>query len=196
MDAAAEDPHRRGDDRALRARMFSAVLDQGGAEFLDPQADLARAELAAWFSLTERDLDPELPPEIVSTGLRYLIVPVRSGALSLARIAPPDPETRLSGLGAQFAYLLDTVGLEGRHWNNDGLVEDVATGSAAGCVAAYLRRHDRLGDGQAATLRQGQFTGRPSQITIRAHGAGTRIGSVEVGGDVVLVGTGCLDRLP
>jgi trans-2,3-dihydro-3-hydroxyanthranilate isomerase len=175
---------------------FSAVLDQGGAEFVDLQAGVARAELAAWFSLTERDLDPVLPPEIVSTGLRYLIVPVGSGALSLARIAAPDLEARLGGLGAQFAYLLDTAGLEGRHWNNDGLVEDVATGSAAGCVAAYLRRHDRLGDGQTATLHQGQFTGRPSQITIRAHGAGTSVGSVEVGGDVVLVGTGHLDRLP
>jgi len=175
---------------------FSAVLDQGGAEFLDARPDVTRAELAAWFSLTERDLDPVLPPEIVSTGLRYLIVPVRSGALFLARITPPDLEARLAGLGAQFAYLLDTVGLEGRHWNNDGLVEDVATGSAAGCVAAYLRRHDRLGDGQTAILHQGQFTGRPSQITIRAHGAGTNVGSVEVGGDVVLVGTGHLDRLP
>jgi PhzF family phenazine biosynthesis protein len=176
--------------------LFSAVLGQGAAEFPDPQADVAPAELAAWFSLAERDLDPALPAEIVSTGLRYLIVPVRSGALSLARIRPPDLAAKLSGLGAQFAYLLDAKGIEGRHWNNDGLVEDVATGSAAGCVAAYLRRHDRLGDGQTAILHQGQFTGRPSQITIRAHGAGTSIGSVEVGGDVVLVGTGHLDRLP
>jgi predicted PhzF superfamily epimerase YddE/YHI9 len=72
----------------------------------------------------------------------------------------------------------------------------VATGSAAGCVAAYLCRHDRLGDGEAAILRQGRFLGRASEMTIRAHGVGTAISSVEVGGDVVLIGTGTLLRLP
>jgi trans-2,3-dihydro-3-hydroxyanthranilate isomerase len=176
--------------------LFSAVLDQGAAEFYGGAALVPRAELAGWFSLAEDDLDAGLPPGVVSTGLRYLIVPVRSGVLARARTATSELAARLSGLGAQFAYLLDAAGMEGRHWNNDGLAEDVATGSAAGCVAAYLRRHDRLGDGQAAILHQGRFTGRPSQITIRAHGAGPGTGSVEVGGDVVVVGTGHLDRLP
>jgi trans-2,3-dihydro-3-hydroxyanthranilate isomerase len=174
---------------------LSAVLDQGAAEFCEGPPP-PRAELAGWFSLAEDDIDAELPPGVVSTGLRYLIVPVRCGALSRARIATSELAARLGGLGAQFAYLLDAATMEGRHWNNDGVVEDVATGSAAGCIAAYLRRHDRLGDGQAAILHQGRFTGRPSQITIRAHGAGSSIGSVEVGGDVAFVGTGRLDRLP
>lgn len=175
---------------------LSAVLDQGTAEFFDEPAMVPRAELSGWFSLAENDIDAELPPAVVSTGLRYLIVPVRPGVLHRARIATSELAVRLSRLGAQFAYLLDAVGMEGRHWNNDGLVEDVATGSAAGCVAAYLRRHDRIGDGDAAILHQGRFTGRPSQITIRAQGAGSSIRSVEVGGDVVFVGTGHLDRLP
>jgi PhzF family phenazine biosynthesis protein len=116
--------------------------------------------------------------------------------LARARIAPPGLDGGLAELGAQFAYLLDVAASEGRHWNNDGLVEDVATGSGAGCVAAYLRRHDRLADGAATTLHQGRFTGRPSEMTIRAHGEGTNIHSVEVGGEVVLVGQGCLDALP
>jgi trans-2,3-dihydro-3-hydroxyanthranilate isomerase len=178
------------------AGWFSAVLDQGAAEFLGEPTGATPDELAAWFSLDERDLDAALAPEVVSTGLRYLILPVRAGALDRARIAVPDLEARLATLGAQFAYLLDAAALEGRHWNNDGLVEDVATGSAAGCVAAYLRRHERLGDARTAILRQGRFLGRPSEITIRAHGTGTAVSSVEVGGDVVLVGTGTLARLP
>lgn len=176
---------------------YSAVLDQGSAEFLSEAAGIAVPQDAAeWFGLYDKDLDPELPPQVVSTGLRYLILPVRPGALDRARIVVPDLESRLEALGAQFAYLLDTAAMEGRHWNNDGLSEDVATGSAAGCVAAYLRRHDRLGDGETATLRQGRFLGRPSTITLRAHGAGTGVTSVEVGGDVVFVGTGTLDRIP
>ena len=171
---------------------YAAVLDQGPAEFLDtPRPD----GLAAWFGLDAADLDPELPPAVVSTGLRYLVVPVRPGALAGAGITA-DVGARLAGLGAQFAYLLDAAGMEGRHWTNDGRVEDVATGSAAGCVAAYLRRHRRIGDGEDVLLHQGRFTGRPSRMHSRAHGAGSDIRSVEVGGEVVLVGSGELNRLP
>jgi trans-2,3-dihydro-3-hydroxyanthranilate isomerase len=171
---------------------YAGVLDQGPASFLgrvDP------TQVASWFSMSPDDLDPALPPEVVSTGLRYLVLPVRGDALARARIAS-DLESRMAGIGAQFAYLLDAAALEGRHWNNDGVVEDVATGSGAGCAAAYLRRHGRMGDGEPATLRQGRFTGRPSEMTVIAHGAGEAIRSVEVAGDVVLVAEGRLLELP
>jgi trans-2,3-dihydro-3-hydroxyanthranilate isomerase len=175
---------------------YEAVLDQGAAEFLaTPPREMAE-EIASWFSLSTADLDPELTSEVVSTGLRYLVLPVRSEALAKARISRTDLDAKLGGLGAQFAYLLDARTLEARHWNNDGIVEDVATGSGAGCAAAYLRCHGLIPDGEAATLRQGRFTGRPSEIILRAHGAGTDIRSVEVGGDVALVGEGRLDVLP
>lgn len=171
---------------------YASMLDQGPPAFLgrpDP------AGIAAWFSLRPDDLDPDLPPEVVSTGLRYLVLPVRGAALSRARVAA-DLGTPLARVGAQFAYLLDAERMEGRHWNNDGVVEDVATGSGAGCAAAYLRRHGRIGDGEAATLHQGRFTGRPSEMTITAHGQEEDIRSVEVGGDVDLVGEGRLLELP
>ncbi|MER5346436.1 PhzF family phenazine biosynthesis protein [Streptomyces mirabilis] len=171
---------------------YASVLDQGPPVFLGrPEVE----NLASWFSLGEEDLDTDLRPEIVSTGLRYLIVPVREGALARARIAF-DIAQSLDRLGAQFAYLLDAGGLEGRHWNNDGVVEDVATGSAAGCVAAYLRRHGRIGDGSRRMLRQGRFCGRPSEMTISAYGEGEDITSVRVGGEVAVVAQGHLEGLP
>ncbi|WP_432033349.1 PhzF family phenazine biosynthesis protein [Streptomyces antibioticus] len=175
-----------------RQGRYGSVLDQGQAVFLE-QPEIA--DLASWFSLEDRDLDADLPPQVVSTGLRYLIVPVRGGALERARITR-DLTAPLSAVGAQFAYLLDADALEGRHWNNDGIVEDVATGSAAGCVAGYLRRHERLDDGCPTTLRQGRFTGRPSEMTISAHGRATHIESVAVGGDVAFVAEGELTELP
>ncbi|MFI5689105.1 PhzF family phenazine biosynthesis protein [Streptomyces sp. NPDC051636] len=171
---------------------YASVLDQGPASFLGrPDTQ----NVASWFSLDTDDLDPDLPAEVVSTGLRYLVLPVRSGALERARIAL-DLDAPLAGLGAQFAYLLDATALEGRHWNNDGIVEDVATGSGAGCAAAYLRRHHRIGDGETAVLRQGRFTGRPSEMTISADGQGEDIRSVKVGGEVAFVAEGRLQELP
>lgn len=47
----------------------------------------------------------------------------------------------LAEIGAKFAYILQVSQLEGRTWDNDGRVEDIATGSAAGPVGAYLIRH-------------------------------------------------------
>ena len=75
---------------------------------------------------------------MVSTGLPYLIVPVRAEELAAAEIRVPDFEALLAECGAKFVYVLDPVALEGRTWDNAGRVEDVATGSAAGPAAAYL----------------------------------------------------------
>jgi PhzF family phenazine biosynthesis protein len=178
--------------RRRAADRYTSTLDQGPAEFLGrPRI----AGLASWFSLDPADLDPDLPPEVLSTGLRYLVVPVRGDALERARIRR-DLTTPLAAVGAQFAYLLDAAALEGRHWNNDGVLEDVATGSGAGCAAAYLRRYGRIRNGETVTLHQGRFTGRPSQMAISAHGEGQDIHSVTVGGDVAFVAEGILAELP
>jgi trans-2,3-dihydro-3-hydroxyanthranilate isomerase len=175
---------------------LSAVMDQGRPELTVPAAPLERQLIAESVGLAAADLDPELPPQIVSTGLRYLIVPVRPGALARARIAEPDFGGFLAGLGAQFAYVLDAAAMEGRHWNNDGVLEDVATGSAAGCVAAYLLRHQRIRDSVPTPLAQGRFTGRPSRITVTAYGTPDDISRVTVGGAVTVLGTGTLRTLP
>jgi trans-2,3-dihydro-3-hydroxyanthranilate isomerase len=165
------------------------------AHFLGEPSGIPRAQVASWFSLTIGDLDTRLPLEVVSTGLRYLIVPIRNGALARAHISHRELEVALADIGADYAYLLDAEAGEGRHWNNDGVVEDAATGSAAGCVAAYLHRHGRLGDDEDADLRQGRFIGRPSRISISARSADGGV-RVRVGGEVVLVGSGRLDVLP
>ena len=174
---------------------FYAVLPDVQAHFLGEPVGVSRTQVASWFSLVIGDLDTRLPLEVVSTGLRYLIVPLRKGALARARISHRELDVALAEVGAEYAYLLDTEAGEGRHWNNDGVVEDAATGSAAGCVAAYLHRHGRLTDDQDTELRQGRFINRPSRISISARSAdgGTR---VRVGGEVVLVGSGRLGVLP
>ena len=85
-----------------------------------------------------------LPPEVVSTGLRYLILPVRGRALERARIARPDLEARLAALGAQFAYLFEATDLEGSlsghaALDNDFLREE-AFGDAPDVTATPVAR--------------------------------------------------------
>ena len=114
----------------------------------------------------QHDLAADLPMEVVSTGLRYLIVPVRPGALARARITQ-DITGLLHGANAQFAVLLDESAVEVRHWNNDGIIEDVATGSAAGTIGAYRLRHGMVCGGDTFILQPGPIH-RPPKRTARA----------------------------
>jgi len=172
---------------------FFGLLDQGTPEFLGTIDE--RQEVAQAFNLELSDLHADMPLEIVSTGLRYLIVPVLPGALERARIAY-DLTEMLRRLGSQFAVLLDESKLEVRHWNNDGVIEDIATGSAAGTVGAYRLRHGLTRAGETFVLNQGRFVGRPSQLRVRPEGTSAEVSTVNVGGHVSLVGHGQLDVLP
>jgi predicted PhzF superfamily epimerase YddE/YHI9 len=133
---------------------------------------------------------------VVSTGLRYLVIPVSAPALTRAAVTATDFADHLAAVGAQFAYLLDPDGPEGRHWTNDGRTEDVATGSAAGTAGAYLARADRAVLNQPFTLHQGRFTGRPSQIEVEPRGSAAGITRILVGGWVAPVAKGTLRSLP
>jgi trans-2,3-dihydro-3-hydroxyanthranilate isomerase len=175
---------------------FSATLDQGTPEYGPSVTGAAAAPILDGIGLRAADLVPGLDPAVVSTGLRYLMIPVSAPALARAAITATGFAGRLEAVGAQFAYLLDPDSLEGRHWSNDGRTEDIATGSAAGTVGAYLARAGRAMLNQPFTLHQGRFTGRPSQIQVEPRGSAGEITQVLVGGRVALVAKGTLRSLP
>jgi PhzF family phenazine biosynthesis protein len=172
---------------------FDALMDQGRPSFGNMVEE--RSRVASAFSLSVDDLRPELPLEVVSTGLAYLVVPVRGEALPRAHIHT-DITPMLARYGAQFAVLLDESAVEVRHWNNDGLLEDVATGSAAGTIGAYRLKHGLVNAAQEFRIRQGQFAGRPSELRVVAHGTQAQVDAVSVGGPIVVLGRGRLERLP
>ncbi|HEV8190164.1 MAG TPA: PhzF family phenazine biosynthesis protein [Ktedonobacterales bacterium] len=172
---------------------YFGLLDQGAPEFFGTVSE--RELWARAFNLDPGDLHATLPLEVVSTGLRYLIVPVKPGALERAR-SSTDITEMAHGVNAQFAVLLDNAALEVRHWNNDGLLEDVATGSAAGTIGAYRLRHGLARAGETFTLHQGRFMGRPSTLRVQPEGTPETIHTVKVGGDVVVIGHGMLEVRP
>lgn len=166
---------------------YFGLLDQGPAHFLGEVP--ACEEIAAAFDLTLADLAPNLPLAVVSTGLRYLIVPLRPQVLPRARIKA-DITGLLAARKAQFAVLFNEGEHEIRHWNNDGIIEDIATGSAAGTIGAYCLRYCGAQSGRAFTLNQGRFAGRPSELVVEPHGTAANVTSVKVGGSVAIVGNG------
>jgi len=175
---------------------FRGTLDQGRPVFGRSVAGAGMAPILDGLGLTGDDLVPGLDPAVVSTGLRYLVIPVTAAALARFAITAADFASRLAAVGAQYSYLLDPGAMEGRHWTNDGAVEDVATGSAAGTVGAYLARAGRAALNQPFVLRQGRFTGRPSELLVEPRGSNGEVDTVLVGGHVAMVAAGTLRSLP
>ena len=60
--------------------------------------------------------------------------------------------------------------------------EDPATGSAAGCVAAYFVQQGWVKPGERISIEQGAEVGRPSELFISAEKAANKITNVRVGG--------------
>ncbi|HEV2754121.1 MAG TPA: PhzF family phenazine biosynthesis protein, partial [Solirubrobacteraceae bacterium] len=149
---------------------------------LDPAPLLGAAGLA-------RDAaHPRLPWQIVSAGTPYVIAPLRDGA-ALARLAPDATRLR-EGLGDAFALYLCAVDPAGATAHARALtldhagavLEDPATGSAAGPLLAHLHAHTGVHE---LTVTQGIEVGRPSELRCALEGE-----RVRVGGDVVIVAQG------
>jgi trans-2,3-dihydro-3-hydroxyanthranilate isomerase len=85
---------------------------------------------------------------------------------------------------------------DGQRWKtrmfapNHGVVEDAATGSAAGPLAVHLARHGRIAFGEQIEIKQGTEISRPSTLYAAAHGSADEIQRVVVGGSAVTVARG------
>jgi len=169
------------DGRTARAEML-----QEPATF-HAMADPERVARVA--GLEEADLDPELRPQFVATGVPQLVVPV-ANVRALERAAARDAG-ELAGLiasGNGVVVYLAVVGEDGRgrarafFAEGPHVVEDPATGSAVGPLCAYLERYAGI---DAITIEQGEEAGRPSRLDARVEDD-----RVRVGGQAVVVMTG------
>ncbi|MBF6355867.1 PhzF family phenazine biosynthesis protein [Nocardia higoensis] len=73
-----------------------------------------------------------------------------------------------------------------------GVVEDAATGSAAGPLAIHLARHGLAGWEQDIEIEQGIELGRPSLMRAIAWGGGEQVSAVNVSGHGVIIARGTL----
>lgn len=152
------------------------------------------ATLAHMLGLNPADIDTRFPIEEVSTGFPTLVVPVKN--LDALKRAGINREAYFALVRDAWAKLIlvfsrDTYA-PGQHLSVRvfadfyGVAEDAATGSANGCLAAYLSRHQVLGTAAVEVLAgQGYEMGRPSTLALRANGS-----EVLVGGSVVDVAEG------
>ena len=154
-----------------------------------------RDALAAALNLSAEDLEPELPAQVVSTGMAFCIVPLRSLEVAARlQISPPAARAYLDRIGAKFFYCITRAHTNsGADWHarmqfDSG--EDPATGSASGCTIAYLVRHGAVASGQPIVIEQGIEMLRPSRIHVSATIENGIVTKVFVGGRTIPVASG------
>ncbi len=148
--------------------------------------------IATLHNLSTDDIADDGPIQTVSTGLPFTIVALkRLDTLTSLRIDAQKMNAYMArqepGFNGFYYVTRDTadsnVAIRARCLYVGG--EDAATGSAAGCLAAWLVRHGIAAPDQTQHIRQGVEMRRTSDIFVRASRAGEQIVDVRVGGYAV-----------
>ncbi|MGB8643630.1 MAG: PhzF family phenazine biosynthesis protein, partial [Anaerolineae bacterium] len=156
--------------------------------------------IARTLRIAPDEIDARFPMQVVSTGVPFLIVPLKT--LSAVKRAKPDWDTFVELTRGKLPRSILVVAPETYHPENQlnvrvfvnevGVPEDPATGSGNGCLAGYLVKHRYFGqDAIDVRVEQGYEIMRPSLLLLRAQ---EKEGSIEVnvGGRVVMVAQGRL----
>jgi trans-2,3-dihydro-3-hydroxyanthranilate isomerase len=157
------------------------------------------ARLAAVLNLDETDFDRNHPIQEVSTGLPFIIVPlktldaVRRAKINMDRLLELAKEVQAGILVFCPETFKEENNLNVRVFADlFGVPEDPATGSANGCLAGYLSHHCYFGtDRVDVRVEQGYEVRRPSLLLLKAESKEAKI-DVYVGGKVFLVASGKL----
>jgi trans-2,3-dihydro-3-hydroxyanthranilate isomerase len=143
--------------------------------------------------LNPSEIADEWPIQTISTGLPFAIVPINK--LSTLQSLHLDLSKVYKYLDRQnpkcdFYYVCrDTqnreIGLRARCILPTG--EDPATGSAAGCTAAWMVRYGIAQPEEIVHIEQGVEIKRLSHLFVRVAKVGDRITNVRVGGHAVQI---------
>jgi len=154
--------------------------------------------LAPILGLDAQDIKARYPIQEVSTGVPFLIVPLKT--LAATKRITVDRSKFLEFVKETEAKSILVFSSETYSPENQlnvrvfveyfGVPEDPATGSGNGCLAAYLSKHKYFGAGDLDTrAEQGMEIGRPSLLYLKAKPSGSSI-EVKVGGRVQPVANG------
>ena len=165
------------------------------------------SELAAMVGLDESDIGGSGPggsaliPEMVSCGLEYFVIPVKTlDAVWRSRLDTARWQRMLADAWAHHVYLVCMEG-EGpgvdvhvrMYAPGSGVTEDPATGSAAAALAGYLSAADGRDEASLRwTVEQGIEMGRPSLLYVEAERTAGATSAVRVGGSAVPVSRGVM----
>ena len=180
-----------------KGEVGGVIMDQDKPKFGDTIRDVD--DIAKALGIEKQSITSSFSlPQAVSTGIPILMVPLNTRntlsdcALDIVTARKICEQHDVVGL---YAFTRDaTVDTEMAFVSTRGffpevgVMEDAATGSAAGCLGAYLAHNGILTGKQtvAFQIEQGADMGRPSRIGVEITFADGNIERVRVGGSAVI----------
>ncbi|NHK31499.1 MAG: PhzF family phenazine biosynthesis protein [Asgard group archaeon] len=172
---------------------------QNKPEFVDKFTD--KSKIAEILGIKQEDILDEYPMQAVSTGFPFLIVPLKS--LEVIKSISLDVQNQLSILESFCTQQLLVFTKETEHDDSHahvrmfapavGVIEDPATGSAAGPLGAYLEHYkviDKQKPGKVYYLEQGFEIKRPSKLHTQCLIDNNQIQNMLVSGKVRKIAVG------
>ncbi|MCM3782286.1 PhzF family phenazine biosynthesis protein [Neobacillus mesonae] len=181
-----------------KAGMLEVTLEENGEVFLTQTPPryfehVDRTLIADSLQISPDDLVPDLPVQIVSTGLRDILVPIKSSQ-ALKDINPNFEQiTKISRDYQVIGYHLFTLDVEPEvlaECRNFAPLYDIpeesATGTSNGALTCYLWNNSKLPDFSSSEymIKQGFTMNRPSEVKTRLmiDTVNQEISKVQVGG--------------
>lgn len=158
----------------------------------------AAEAIAQVLNLELDELDSRFPIQEVSTGVPFIIVPLKTqAALKRIKVNKDRYFELISNTQAKsiLVFCPETYNADNNlsvrvFADYFGVPEDPATGSANGCLAGYLVEYLYFGEAQInLRVEQGYEIGRPSLLLLKAQRNQAEI-EVFVGGKVIMVAKG------
>ena len=186
----------------LKVGQIPVMFDQQNAWMLQNQPEFGsiidNETIEKILQIHRDDIDPQFPPQVVSTGLPSVIIYLKTmDAVNRCKINHLEYSKLLNEFGNVNLHVFtkETVNPE-----NDlharvfmfsaGFLEDPATGSSTGNLAGYLLEHNLFNNYEInLKVEQGYSIDRPSLLKIKASKLDGNF-SIQVGGRVFAIAEG------
>jgi len=165
-------------------KIDKVIMEQKKPELIEKDVNIIELADAMNIKIDEISLGEEnLIPQIISTGLPDIIVPIKNKEILDNLIIDKEKVKKLSSK-------LEVIGIHAFSIDQDkiycrnfaplvGIDEEAATGTANGALFYYMRKNN-LTNKDEITVNQGESLNRPSQIVCKTSDANPDI--IEVGG--------------
>lgn len=152
---------------------------------------ISKEEIADSLNITPAEILDDLPVQIVSTGLRDILVPIKN--INILNKINPDFEkiadiTRKYHTIGYHLFTLESLSGSAAHCRNlaplYGIPEESATGTSNGALSCYLFKYGTINPKQAGhiLIEQGYSMKKPSEILVSLTIEEKEIVGVKVGG--------------
>jgi trans-2,3-dihydro-3-hydroxyanthranilate isomerase len=153
------------------------------------------------YGLTSDDLLPGVPIQTVNTGTPILMIPLANhDALKRARYMDFDHYLKLKDTGDFYFphhFCIEGATSHGTTFARslgtpENPLEDPFTGSATGCMAAYLWKYGLISS-PLFIAEQGHWMGRPGEALVEVIGSKDSISTIRIAGEAVCLIVGSID---